>query len=1619
MPSFQENQKNIAKARARLEKAEQQLYEARLKVQRAKSPETVASISRELTAVNQTFANAQASLSKAILKLYRQHDFKSAVSELDAQIPVLLLPVRLETRFVDTDVGSELWIRIYPDDIHIHSFEPMLTDAEWEAGTAYWRLLLKANREEGEAKEEIKKEEWTKLNEKLGVQRSLWVTKQTTPQNWEPDLAVEDDALEFPEHPETKTHDWTRAPRTQILPDMFVVNIHRDGKIVHSEISNNIPDTVFLGPDPFQAEEAFKEENKEIKFHEDFSWTSDFEKAVEQGLGVKITVSDSFFNGGRIERISVMGLMASTGPDESKQMLEEHLHAHHYSSRGFSFLPQGSPTNNTDQSGSAYTQNHDYLPKGYYDGTPFEDLDSKPRADVHEFARALGIGTDLMDEVNHAGKEEVAEAQAMNKALYPATIGYYLEVLTNPAVSKSAQPKVRDFFTEHVSATGPLPTIRVGDQPYGILLASDISKWEEPAGDSFDKGLTLVLKILQSRWNTMMRNKVAHVGKAGDPSKILLEILGLSAGSVSFKQRLGHLPDFHFSLAQFANIESSVVNKQATIVNLLKETGFEGSENSFPLISNLLFYDKDSSIPYNYMVDRKPPSPTRFLDKLGDTKKNFIEWLAGVTKVKDIDDHAAGAQPPRSVLYLLLRHALLLELQRAASDFYTKNGYTFDRGANEKSLYNFNTEVKDLTTWEVLYGIPQKVDLQKLKVSSPIGDHLLDPTLADTAAEYIKEMRSALNLLADLPTARLHQLLSDHIDLCSYRLDAWQTGLFYRRLKQSRSEKPSGVYLGAYGWVENLSKQPKLKATVPKSLSPEDGKPVFESAANAGFVHTPSLNHATAAGVLHAGYVHHASRTSPNSFAVNLSSERVRRALFVYEGIQNNQLIEALLGYQFERALHDITSKKPDQNLNRYILDFREKYPIENNAIPQQGLSAQETVPAHSVVNGLKLVDAKPSDFNSVVTNSADRDLILKERDRLADTLDALADLLTSETAFQMVQGKTERTAAVLNSMKDADLPPELEVNKTPRSTHLTYTNRVSIHFDSDANIAENSGWAQDPTPRSGMEPGLNHWLAQLIGDPKKIMCNASLVDEEGNETDKREIALAAIDLQPIDLVYSVGIDVQTGAKELEQLVHRNYKAQVDIPEGARVRIAFDPEGLDSDQMSFAQLLPLLQSLRLLITTARPASAKDYLPKSKSIIEDADAQFGWDHEELRGRVDSRIVDLKNELSTVNAQAPNGIQPKTDTNPATLKLLFEHYFAEGRPVERLEQTRIMPSAIDTLLALVASAPRYGIKCLYPERVDADNQATVTELLATAAEVWRQVNKKLAQAEQKMAAADTENKIDTKVTRLTDTAKAILGDDFVVLPRFRFKNSEDLSSSISEAGAQLLKYFNGKYNTSSELAVETWMESVAAVRPNMDRLERLRIISEFQSGNELNFTAAQVPFQENDSWLAVEFPAEDEETGEPFDIKHDTIALCVQGLDANSIEESQSALIIDDWTESVPMDREITGISYNYNQPNATAPNALLLAVEPTGADNWNWDRLVDILNDTLQRAKTRAVEPAHLLEDSALDILSPMTIASFDLDNSNISLDYLITNDELVQQMKAHKYELYTKFDLKS
>src|SRR5258708_6130290 len=98
---------------------------------------------------------------------------------LDAATPMLFLPVNIETRFMDIGDGrSQVWVRIYPDQIAINSHEDELTDQEIADGQTYWTAVWRAGNPPPSL--DGVKAPWRGLASLYGAQRAAWVALQLT-----------------------------------------------------------------------------------------------------------------------------------------------------------------------------------------------------------------------------------------------------------------------------------------------------------------------------------------------------------------------------------------------------------------------------------------------------------------------------------------------------------------------------------------------------------------------------------------------------------------------------------------------------------------------------------------------------------------------------------------------------------------------------------------------------------------------------------------------------------------------------------------------------------------------------------------------------------------------------------------------------------------------------------------------------------------------------------------------------------------------------------------------------------------------------------------------------------------------------------------------------------------------------------------------------------------------------------------------------------------------------------------------------------------------------------------------------------------------------------------------
>ena len=104
-------------------------------------------------------------------------DPREAIARFNDGLPILLYPVRLETRFRTTP-NQELLVRIYPDDCSIDTFDATLSQAEVSNAKLYWITMWEAGGIEAD-----ERGAWRGLVAGHGSGRAEWIIRNYVPVN--------------------------------------------------------------------------------------------------------------------------------------------------------------------------------------------------------------------------------------------------------------------------------------------------------------------------------------------------------------------------------------------------------------------------------------------------------------------------------------------------------------------------------------------------------------------------------------------------------------------------------------------------------------------------------------------------------------------------------------------------------------------------------------------------------------------------------------------------------------------------------------------------------------------------------------------------------------------------------------------------------------------------------------------------------------------------------------------------------------------------------------------------------------------------------------------------------------------------------------------------------------------------------------------------------------------------------------------------------------------------------------------------------------------------------------------------------------------------------------------
>lgn len=1295
--------------------------------------------------------------------------------------PILLFPVRLETRFKvisDANAGSahQLWVRIFPDECSIDTFDDTLSESEIEKAKAYWTTIWQAGKSTDNALDAFIKNKhrgaWRQLMGVFNAGRAFWISEKYLPVNkdelpvrsretdviliiptddapdasqqqalqkyWtsfylargneetiqlalqklathlgideeaalnltgtyrpqnidevvaidDPDVVVAFLVFEKPQIVDSKLSAWTQAAEVRTFPEKFVLLAYQDNdpNPVINVLGNRIPDPIIVGPDTREEIEEvlrqihgeafsdFTDEEKATKYIEYLSeqsqtkWLFNFDEAVRMGLGFKVALTSTQFNKG-FSKLFVLGIKLGADSGEAQLLLEGLLKNHQFGDRTFSILPQGTPTNNTEEEGSGYSVNEDpddAFDRYFGENDQEDPFDRSTRRDGRWLANMLGIDVQnsRLNLAENYYQTDQCEASAMHTVLWNATIGYFMESMLTPIATDWELDRLRWFLINYVSGRGRVPVIRISDQPYGILPATAFReyKWMKQrthVGQAYsDDFPTLqkiynVLKTVRDEWRIFLE-KVAYVGKEGDAHKILLEALGLHASSVEYDSRVADslisnanaLNLFKQGKLDFAVLEDVYT---ALGMGLLKRLGYNHDIKENPRIPILEKSFLGNSQDVNkYVIDDNPLSEINPIRAYTDADTNYIAWLIDKAQNKhsDIKDQKGfkDNKKPVVLLYDMLRHALNLEFSNTGLKLYEQaklitpmEAAVMRMDADFIGIQESNTNLE--SKWDIIYREePRMLDNGVLMV-----DHIsrmIKNTTEDPSVKYLNEVIQALKLLQDVPTARLERCFAEHLDCCYYRLDSWLMGFLHLQLEYMRfggerneSDLSQGIYMGAYGWVEDL--KPEDKQLSPAEID-EDLLPIFDpegkndirtDSKNAGYVHAPSINHGLSAAVLRNAYISTASKDDAETYKVNLSSERVRLALGIIEGMQKGQRLGALLGYQLERGLHDNNQEEMDI----FIYELRKVFslgsnrlnstkiragrvgtePIQVKRFQEEELEFKEDkaitkIEARNVVDGLVLLEhikkkkeeeypfgfeigTGPDKLRAATEN--EKKAINAEVQRLMNIRDAVADLALAESVHQVVQGNYDRAAGALDAYSKGNYPQLPDVIQS-NGSGVSLTNRFGIH------LPVVSGTPSDATPRGITAPRINAWINQLFPTPENISCEVKFTvpnyDEGPANTQVSQfITLKDTGLMPIDLVYLQGVDSEKSLSSLDDHIVNTLFAGSSSPTRLDAEIGINYTVADSNGFSFFEVAAMIPGLRQLVVSSRPLTASD------------------------------------------------------------------------------------------------------------------------------------------------------------------------------------------------------------------------------------------------------------------------------------------------------------------------------------------------------------------------------------------------------------------------------------------
>jgi hypothetical protein len=943
----------------------------------------------------------------------------------------VLMPLQLETKFVPPAALGDDWtmlLRVIPQPPSVDRHTDHVTTEELRAMTLFRRSIRRSGKLTSSwFGTHAHREAFAVLARSVGPPRAVYLAQRTRAAVVDGRMTAVAPPSAPPEHPSAVRG---LPPRLQVGIWTYVAGAEKPqllGSLPQPEGGTIAP--VLDLPDLADGESVFTH------------WVADWPEAVRVGLGGVFPIPDGL-TPGDLGGVCVWGI----GDEPAAPLWERHA-----LSGTLGEVPLGSPTNSVEgaPSGQGLLPDEDGwwqtllrrigveertslddLVTTHLAGEPLASVARQPGRDAILAETAIDEG--LLDEYAGAADPqpvrdardllpaETRLAPLLMHALWPVLWGSFAQ--DEWGLDRDQLGSLGRWAIENVNPQGPLPSVRIDDEPYGLIPITRLDAWA-PSADDPDGLPTLVtaLRILRSRLHE--RLVVNGTVRGADPTRYAA-LLGRGGASRSFGSRrsvrldlLQTPPEWPAWDRRHASRAAQLALLQLTDPAIMPflEVPIAADAVDMPLVQPRLstswgveesFY----RVPLPALLDTvlrggasrtlhpDPGDPATSLGRLftksvtyrGETGDDtFRGWLSVV--------------PDSLLARLLLQSCLTMNAWRAAGIDPPPMGPGFDGAGWMVAVQQVAGMVEPYT------GPPDHRpagDLRDWTAVRP-GEGPLLP-----GSGHLPALPAPL--IATGPRTRLELALGATLDTFSTRIDPWIAAIAWRRLRTiAKDSTPAARRLGAYGWT----------------YGPFDGTP---GPTTSGLLHTPSQGQTLVATLARDNFLESLRTGALNDrdqpqWAIALTGASTRIAYDLVADMRDGHHLYELVGREVERIV-TTTAASP----YRAAEHLRTSYPMhpERQPDPRQVCNGLEAL--HGILDG----DVLPEPL-------APASRI--ELEELRAAVDALGDLALLDGALASASRQPARAAAAMDGASGSAAASEPEYPRSPSSGRRLRTTVLSI----------------------------------------------------------------------------------------------------------------------------------------------------------------------------------------------------------------------------------------------------------------------------------------------------------------------------------------------------------------------------------------------------------------------------------------------------------------------------------------------------------------------------------------------------------------------------------------------